>query len=320
LHSDNLSKGGKMIYTITLNPALDRQMWIEDIKYDESNRITREATYAGGKGIDVSRVLANFGADNVALGFVGGFPGEELEGRLLNDGVRCNFTYISTNTRTNIILNDEKTQSQTLFTAMGPEIQPHDLMRLIKQIQSLSNPEYVIISGSLPIGVQPAFYNKLIDISKEIGATVVFDTDGKAMRVGLSSKPHIIKPNIHELERLVDKKLKDIKDIAEEARTICKKGINTVLVSMGAKGMLCVNSKEEYWASPPPIDVKNTIGAGDSSVAGFVLALKEGRSLKDALAFAVAAGTATTTRPGTAVCLPEDVEGIFPKVIFKDIV
>uniref|UniRef100_A0A7C5PMS6 1-phosphofructokinase n=1 Tax=Thermodesulfobium narugense TaxID=184064 RepID=A0A7C5PMS6_9BACT len=308
-----------MIYTVTLNPALDRQIWVEDIKYDESNRIIKEATYAGGKGIDVSRVLANFGADNVALGFVGGFSGEELEGRLLNDGVRCNFTYISANTRTNIILNDEKTKSQTLFNAIGPEVQPQDLMRLIKQIQNLPNPEYIIISGSLPVGVQPAFYNKLIDTSKEVGAIVVFDTDGRAMKVGLSSKPHIIKPNIHELERLVDKKLKDINEIAQEARTICNKGINIVLVSMGAKGMLCVSSKEEYWACPPPVEVQNTIGAGDSSVAGFVLALKEGKSLKDALAFAVAAGTATTTRPGTAVCLPEDVELIYKNVTFRDI-
>lgn len=303
-----------MIYTVTLNPALDRTVWVQKIQPDDSNRIEREQRFAGGKGIDVSKVLTSFGVSNKALGFIGGFAGEELEGLLLNQGVACDFIGISGETRTNIVVNDIGRRTQTVFSARGPEIKPFELMRMIHKIEKLEKPDMVIISGSLPPGVHPEIYRKLTEIVKSAGGRVVLDTDGDALKVGIDGFPDVIKPNIHELSRLVSMELKEINEIIHAAQKIHGKGVGIVLVSMGAKGILLISETDQYVASPPDVKVKNTIGAGDSAVAGFVYGLTGGRSLKDALIYAVAAGTATTLRPGTALCRKEDFLKLVPQI------
>jgi 6-phosphofructokinase 2 len=303
-----------MIYTITLNPALDRTLWIEKIKPDDSNRIEKEERFAGGKGIDVSRVLTTLGISNKALGFVGGFDGEELEGRLVNEGISCDFTRISGETRTNIVVNDIKTGNQTIFSARGPEIKPYELMQMIHKVEKIENPQIVIISGSLPPGIHPEIYRKIIEIIKSKGARVVLDTDGDALKMSIQSNPDIIKPNVHELSRLSGINLKGMGDIINTARSICEQGIGIILVSMGARGILLISDKEQYVASPPEVDVVNTIGAGDSAVAGFVYGIVSGKRLDESLVYAVAAGTATTLRPGSALCTRDDFLKLVPQV------
>jgi 6-phosphofructokinase 2 len=303
-----------MIYTVTLNPALDRTVWVQKIQPDDSNRIERERRFAGGKGIDVSKVLTSFGVSNKALGFVGGFAGEELEGILLNQGVACDFIGISGETRTNIVVNDMGKRTQTVFSARGPEIKPFELMRMIHKVEKLEKPDMVIISGSLPPGVHPEIYRKLTEIVKSAGARVVLDTDGDALSVGIDGFPDVIKPNIHELSRLAGMELKEINEIIHAAQKVHEKGVGIVLVSMGARGMLLISETDQYVASPPDVKVKNTIGAGDSAVAGFVHGLIGGRNLKEALIYAVAAGTATTLRPGTALCRKEDFLKLVPQI------
>jgi len=304
----------KMIYSITLNPALDRTLWIENIKPDDSNRIEREEKYAGGKGIDVSMVLTTLGVTNKALGFTGGFDGEELEGRLVNEGISCDFIRISGETRINLVVNDMKTGNQTIFSARGPEIKPFEIMQMIHKVEKLDNPEIVIISGSLPPGVHPEIYRKIIEIIKGKGARVVLDTDGDALRASIQSIPDIIKPNVHELSRLSGTSLKNMKEILDTAGDISRKGISTILVSMGAKGILLVSENEQYLAAPPKVNVVNTIGAGDSAVAGFVYGIVSGKSPGESLAYAVAAGTATTLRPGSALCTKDDFLKLIPMV------
>jgi 6-phosphofructokinase 2 len=303
-----------MVYTITLNPALDRTLWIKKIKPDDSNRIEQEEKYAGGKGIDVSKVLTTLGVSNKALGFVGGFAGEEVEGRLLNEGISCDFIRISGETRTNIIVDDIATGSQTIFNASGPEIKPYELMQIIHKVEKLEKPDIVVISGSLPPGIHPEIYRKLVAIAKDKGARVILDTDGNALKVGVQGLPEVIKPNIHELSRLVGTELKGIDAITRAALNVHKQGVKIVLVSMGAKGILLVSKSKRYLVSPPKIKVKNTIGAGDSAVAGFVYGLVKGKSLREALINSVAAGTATTLRPGTALCQKDDFLQLITKV------
>ena len=303
-----------MVYTITLNPALDRNIWVEQVRYNDSNRIQKEKRYAAGKGIDVSRVLTAFGIRNKAMGFVGGFDGEEMEGRLLNEGISCDFTKISGETRTNVVIYDMGKESQTIFSASGPQIMPYELMRIIQQVQKLENPEFVIISGSLPPGVNPEIYYKIMEIARSKGSKIVLDTDGDALKTGIQISPDIIKPNIHELSRLSGKELKDIKQVISSAQTICDQGTGTVLVSMGARGILLAGKKESYLAVPPPVKVVNTIGAGDSAVAGFVFGILTGKTLHEALVCGVAAGTATTLRPGPALCTEEDFLALIPQV------
>ena len=304
-----------MIYTITLNPALDRTLWVEKIETGDSNRIEREERYAGGKGIDVSRVLTTFGIDNKALGFVGGFTGAELEGRMLNEGIQCDFTRISGETRTNVIINDMSTGSQTLFNGKGPVIEPYELEKIIRKIEELENPEIVVISGSLPPGVHPEIYRKTIEIVKRKGTmSVLLDTDGDALKVGIQGFPSVIKPNLRELGRLVNSELKEMRDILVTARRIHEQGVAIVLVSMGAQGILLVEEKHCYLAAPPSVKVVNTIGAGDSAVAGFVYGLVRGETPRQALVYAVAAGTATTLRPGSALCVKDDFLALVPRV------
>jgi len=303
-----------MIYTITFNPALDRTLSVENIKADQSNRVEKEGRYPGGKGIDVSRVLTTFGVDNKALGFIGGFTGEELEGLLLNEGVACEFVRIPGETRTNVIVNDLESGKQTAFNAKGPEIRPYELMQMIHKIEQLPTPETVVISGSLPPGVHPQIYRKIIEMLKGRGAKVILDTDGQALKVGIQGFPDIIKPNIHELSRLVEEELNGMDQIIRAAQDIHERGIRYVLVSLGDRGILMVGSQGRYLATPPKVKVVNTIGAGDSAVAGFLYGLSRTASEQEALIFAVAAGTATTMRPGTALCRKEDLENLLSKV------
>jgi 6-phosphofructokinase 2 len=306
-----------VIFSITLNPALDRTLWVENIKPDDSNRVEREERYAGGKGIDVSRVLTTLGVMNKALGFIGGFAGEELEGRLLNQGVACDFVRISNETRTNIIVTDITRGTQTVFSASGPEIEPYELMQMIHKVEKFQEPDIVILSGSLPPGVHPEIYRKTIEMVKGKGAGVILDSDGDALRVGIQGLPDVIKPNVHELGRLVGSEVNEMDQILTAAGTVREQGVDIVLVSMGAKGILLVAEKEQYLALPPKVKVKNTIGAGDSSVAGFVYGWAEGKTLKESLIYAVAAGTATTLRPGTALCQKDDFLRLVPEVTVK---
>jgi 6-phosphofructokinase 2 len=303
-----------MIYTVTLNPALDRTIWIDKIRDDVSNRILEEKSFAGGKSIDVSKVLKNFGIDNIALGFVGGFAGRELEGRLLNEGIQSDFVRVSGETRTNIIIHERDTGKQLILNARGPEIKPSELMQLIEQIEKLPCPEIVTIGGSLPPGVNPEIHRKIISLVKRCQARVVLDVDGEALRLGIKAKPNIIKPNIHELSELVGRELKDLNEIIVAAREINQQDVEMVLVSMGARGILLVANGQEYLAVPPSVKVEGTVGAGDSSVAGFISGLIQGKELKDCLAYAAASGTATTLRQGTALCQKDDFQSLVPQV------
>jgi 6-phosphofructokinase 2 len=276
-----------MIYTITLNPALDRILTVESIEYHNPNRVDGDERYAGGKGIDVSKALTRLGVGNKALGFAGGFTGLELEGCLFNLGVNCEFVRISAETRTNVYIHETARNRQISFNLRGPLIQSFELMEMIDVIKGLKDAEYIILSGSIPAGVNPIIYEKIVEIAKAKGAKVVLDSDDEPFKAGLRAKPHIIKPNIHELERLRARQLKDIDAIVDAA-------VGVVLVSMGARGVLLVTKDERWIAHPPRVTVVNTIGAGDSAVAGFVHGLAMGESYKEAVMRAAATGTAAT--------------------------
>jgi 6-phosphofructokinase 2 len=308
-----------MIYTITLNPALDRTLWIQKVRDDVSNRILEEKSFAGGKSVDVSKVLKNLGVDNIALGFVGGFAGRELEGRLLNEGIETDFVRVSGETRTNIIIHETGTGKQLAFNARGPEIKPDELMQFIEQLEKLPCGDVVAIGGSIPLGVSPEIYRKIISLVKKCKAKVVLDVDGEALRQGIKALPNVIKPNIHELSELAGRELNGLDDVVSAARSINQQGVEIVLVSMGAKGILLVSDGQQYLAVPPNVNVESTIGAGDSSVAGFVSGLVRGKDLKQCLIYAVAAGTATTLRQGTALCQKDDFERIVPQVKLSDL-
>jgi 6-phosphofructokinase 2 len=313
-----------MIYTITLNPALDRTIWVDRIKDDISNRIVKEDTFAAGKSIDVSKVLKNLGIESIALGFVGGFAGRELEGRLLNDGIEGRFVPVSGETRTNIIVHEIETGRQIAFNAKGPEVRPDELMHLMEIVEELDDPEVVAVGGSLPPGIRPLIYRKLISSAKKCihgscRAKVFLDVDGESLRLGIQAQPDLIKPNIHELSQLVGHELQGEEQVLQAAREINRGGVETVLVSMGPRGIMLVSQDEEHIAVPPAVEVKNTIGAGDSSVAGFIYGMVNGEEPGRCLIYAAAAGTATTLKQGTALATKDDFMKLVPQIRLRTI-
>ena len=303
-----------MIYTVTLNPALDRAITVERLLPDDTTRVISEKMYAAGKGIDVSRVIREMGGPTVALGLVGGFDGLQLEGLLINAGVMTSFTRISGETRTNIILREKETGRQFVISAAGPEILSSEIGQFYQHVLQISDMSYVVLSGSVPRGVTPNLYGQLILAGKKKGAFVVLDTDGKALSESIEYRPSCIKPNRHELSRLLGREVDSEPEIISACEELHGKGIPYVLVSRGKDGLILSTKEQKIKAVAPPVEVESTVGAGDSAVAGFVLALSRDENLVECLRLACAAGTATAETPGTELCHREGVERILPRV------
>lgn len=307
-----------MIYTVTLNPALDRTIYVDSLRVRESNRIQREERFAGGKGIDVSRALVELGTPSVALGMVGGFDGKELEGRLTLEGVDCRFTRIGGETRTNIIIQDSSSGSETALLARGPAVGPQELMDFIALLESLPDLEFAVVSGSLPPGLTPAVYRRIIEIAAAKGSRVLLDTSGEGLRQGILARPTVIKPNRSELAEFAGRSFADIADIVRYCRTLLDR-VATVLVSLGAEGIVLVQSGRILHARPPEVEVKSTVGAGDCSVAGFVHGMVNNFDEADCLRWAVAAGTAATLCPGTGLCRRPDIDSLLPRIAVSEV-
>jgi len=303
-----------MIYTVTLNPALDRYLVVEQLLTEDTTRILSETSYAAGKGIDVSRVIRELGGQSVALGLVGGYDGLQLEGLLINAGVMTDFTRISGDTRTNIILREQIKGQQYAISATGPEVNATEIGLFFQNVNQIRSMDYLILSGSLPRGVTPNLYGQLILAGKKKNAFIILDTDGKSLRESIAYQPTCIKPNTYELSRLAERELNTESEILRFCEQIHLKGIPYILVSRGRKGLLLSSAEQKIKAVAPPVDVDSTVGAGDSVVGGFVLAHFQDKDLADCIRFACAAGTATARTPGTELCHRKDVEDILSKV------
>jgi len=307
-------KDDNMIYTVTLNPALDRAMNVEKFLYDDTIRVVSETFYAAGKGIDVSRVIRVLEGQSVALGLIGGYDGLHLEGLLINAGVMTQFTKISNETRTNVILKENTTGRQFVISAAGPEVNATEIGQFYNQILEIKDMNYLILSGSLPRGVTMNIYGQLILAGRKKDAFIFLDADGPALKDSIEFIPTGIKPNIHELSRLVGKDLKDETEILKTCDHLHQKGIMYVLVSRGKEGLILSTRKEKIKAIAPPVKSESSVGAGDSTVAGFILGHSIGKELSECVRLACAAGTATAETPGTELCNREDVERILPLV------
>jgi 1-phosphofructokinase family hexose kinase len=306
-----------MIYTVTLNPCLDRYIDVETLDTDDVNRAVHEARFAGGKGINVSRVIHELGGDTVALGFSGGFSGYELEGRLVNSGITSGFTTIAGDTRTNINIRDLRNGETTRVNAIGPTIQEAELGAFAHAFRRLAPaPAYVVLSGSVPPGVTHGIYAQLARWAQDQGAKVVLDTDGEPLRLGLAARPYMVKPNIHELSRLLDEDLHQAPPqvVASRARALVSAGVSIVVVSLGGSGALAVTDTGAWLAVAPPVPVHVTVGAGDSLVGAFINALSRGQSVAEALRDGVAAGAASVQTSGTELAHRPEVDRLRPLV------
>jgi len=307
-----------VIYTITLSPSLDRTIDVEEFVYDDVNVILEEGRSAGGKGIDVSRVIRELGGASIALGFMGGYNGAEVEGRLTNEGIVCDFTRVSGETRTNITIRQRKKKMETVLCAASAGVTQFDVTVLYNKIRQIPSGSYVVVTGTVPPGVNDNFYAQIITTLKEKQVKVFLDADGELLKKGAQAGPYLIKPNIHEFGRLLDKNIKEHEEVLDQGAP-CLNLIDFVVVSLGARGALGFSREERVLATPPRTNVKRSTGAGDALVAGMVFAFNEGASLKDALALGVACGTASTLNAGPALCLRDDVYTVRKEVVTKNI-
>jgi len=307
-----------MIATVTLNPSLDRTVTVEELIVDEANRLTSLRRDPGGKGINVSRVIHELGGETIAYGFIGGIDGETLKQLLQQQGVHFDFTSIKGEIRSNFIITDLTTCHQTRIDAPGPHIMRHELQKLIQKVKHISpKPDYLVFAGSVPPAVPADIYRQLIEAAKNNGIKTVLDSDNKWLKEGIKARPNVIKPNVHEAEELLDKRLKNESAIVKALRLLVDRGIEVAVISRGKEGLIAATADKVIKAIPPEVEVSSTVGAGDSTIAGLVLKLNEGLSLDEASRWAVAAGTAATLTPGTELCRREDLERLLSKVKIK---
>ncbi len=304
-----------MIATVTLNPCMDKHIDVHGLVLYETNRWHRMSKYAGGKGIDVSRAVYEMGFDTIACGLLGGEEGREIETLLTEQGLKYHFTPISQPTRSCFIIYDTKTRRQTNLNAPGPRIAPPELKMFYEDLlRESAASSLIVMSGSVPPGVPSSVYFTLISHTRKLGKQTILDTTGKYLREGLKAKPCLVKPNIREAEELLGRKLETEAEIILAAKEIVRMGAGIAVISMGKKGLIACDGKQVIKASSAYVRVKSTVGAGDSTVAGFAISLRRGDSLEEACRLGVAMGTAAVMTPGTELCHREDVQYWLPRI------
>lgn len=280
-----------MIYTVTLNPSIDFIVRLDHLELGSVNRMTSDDKFAGGKGINVSRILQRLDVDNTATGFIGGFTGRFVENGLIAEGIKTNFVQVSEDTRINVKI---KAGEETEINGAGPKISDEKLEELKAILAGLSSDDTVVFAGSAPSSLGNQVYNTLIPIAKKAGAEVVCDFEGQTLLDSLNYQPLLVKPNNHELADIFGVELNGLEDIEKYAREILAKGAKNVIISMAGDGALLVTPEAAYFAKPIKGTVKNSVGAGDSMVAGFTGEYVKSGDPIEALKWGVACGTATT--------------------------
>lgn len=281
-----------MIYTVTLNPSIDYVIKLDHLNTGHVNRVNSENVYPGGKGINVSRILKILGKDNVATGFISGFTGDFIEKSLHDLKVSSDFIKLENGfTRINVkVKSDEETE----INGQGPHISDEKLQELFDKLARLNKGDILVLAGSIPSTLDESLYEKIMVKVKEIGIKVVVDATKNLLLNVLKFNPFLIKPNNHELEEIFDVKLHNMDDIATYAKKLQDMGARNVLVSMGKDGALLLTEDEDiYVSSAPKGNVINSVGAGDSMVAGFICGYVNTNSYEEALKLGAASGSAT---------------------------
>lgn len=295
----------RVIVTVTLNPAVDKTCTAARLLLGQVNRMESVKNIAGGKGINVAKVLRQYGFRVRALGFLGGYTGRFIEECADGLGIECRFTHVSGETRcsTNILSSDGYV---TEVLEPGPKISDQEYRQFLQDYEEgIGDADMVILSGSAPEGVPTSIYGELTAAAKRQNKKVLLDTSGSFLKEGAAAVPFMIKPNRKELETLVDGRLKSLEDISDAARILVGRGVSHVLVSMGDKGLLYVTPEEALYAKAPKIKAVNTVGCGDSVVAAFAMANKSGMSRQELLKYCVGISAANASTLESAV-IPMD--------------
>lgn len=304
-----------MILTVTLNAAIDKRYVVEEFKVGEVNRVKECAYVPGGKGLNVSKPAAVAGAEVVATGFVGGHAGNYIEASLKDYHVKSAFYHLESESRSCINIWDEKNCVQTEFLEPGFTVTESEFQGFVEEFKELvKQADVVAMSGSVPKGLDGTAYQKLVKVVKDAGKKVILDTSGKLLEMGIAACPTMIKPNIDEIRMLTGKECNEIGEIIEAAKEIHARGVEVVAVSLGADGSLAVSDEGVFRAIVPRIDAVNTVGCGDSMIAGFALGFAEGLGIEETLRKASAISAAAALREETGYFVMEDMKRLYPQI------
>ena len=280
-----------MIYTVTLNPSIDYIVRLEQVQVGSVNRMDSDDKFAGGKGINVSRVLKRLDIQNTATGFIGGFTGKFITDTLVEEEIESRFVQVAEDTRINVKI---KADQETEINGTGPNVEPAQLEELKAILSSLTADDTVVFAGSSAKNLGNVIYKDLIALTRQTGAQVVCDFEGQTLIDSLDYQPLLVKPNNHELGDIFGVKLENLDEIEKYARELLAKGAQNVIISMAGDGALLVTSEGAYFAKPIKGTVKNSVGAGDCMVAGFTGEFVKSKDAVESFKWGVACGTATT--------------------------
>ncbi|MEH7403535.1 MULTISPECIES: 1-phosphofructokinase [Bacillaceae] len=279
-----------MIYTVTLNPSIDYIVEVEDLGLGKINRMKRENKFPGGKGINVSRVLKRLDVESIALGFVGGFTGDFIKNVLENESVTSDFVQVEGDSRINIKL---KSLLETEINGQGPAISEEKLDQFFYKLKQIKKGDYVVLAGNIPNTLPADLYEQLTLWGQENGIHIIVDASGKVLLDVVKHRPFFIKPNHHELGDLFDVKITSIEQAIPYGKKLVDMGAQNVGISFAGDGAILITESSVYISNVPKGEVINSVGAGDSLVAGFVGTYVKTNNIETAFKVGVASGSAT---------------------------
>lgn len=304
-----------MILTVTANAAIDKRYVVDAFDVGEVNRVKSCAPTAGGKGLNVARVAHLVGADVTATGFLGGHAGKFIEERVMQQEIKSEFVWCEGESRTCINIWDEAKMQQTEFLEPGFVVTEDDCERLIKKIKTLlPKCKVLTISGSVPKGADASLYKKIIREAKKEGIPVLLDTSGTLLKECVEECPTLLKPNVDEIRGFTGRPMNSREELLIAARELHQKGVEIVAVSLGGEGSLVACKEGVFEVKVPHIDAVNTVGCGDSMIAGFAVGIARGAKIEEILRLASAVSAANAMRMETGFIVKEDMEELLPRI------
>ena len=304
-----------MITTVTMNPAIDKSIILNKVSFGEVNTAAEALENAGGKGINVSKVLNVLGVDSIATGILGQDNADFFINYLSSRNIKNDFQLVKGKTRTNIKLIEISKNRTTDINEAGIEVKAEDLLKIKSKIVELAKrSEYVVLSGSLPIGVPDDFYADIINTIKDYTITVL-DTSGARLTGGIEAGAHIIKPNKYEMEQSYGISFGSNDECVDFCKKlICKSQLKTILLTLAADGAVFIQNDKILYSEPVKVKVINTVGAGDSFLGGYLAGKSDGLTGEEAFRMAAACGTLAAMQKGTDVFSLDDYNEMIKKV------
>ncbi len=312
-----------MILTVTLNAALDRTLTVPNFEVGFRHRATETITLPGGKGVNVARVVKTLGQPVIATGFAGGPTGERIIAQLNREGILCDFVRIDQESRTSTAVVDSVSNTVTEINEYGPTIRPEEFELMMEKLEYLCRAaEVVVLAGSLPRGLEPAVYGRIISQLNGYGVTVLFDTYGEGLRLGIKAGPHVVFPNQVEAEMVIGHEFNSNEDFIAAAGSLREMGARSAVIK-SRKGCVAQmddsGTKRTFLGRAPRVETVSAIGSGDALIAGYAVKSLEGAAAADCVRFAIACAAANALKAGAGVISADDVHRLVKAVELEEV-